>query len=590
MKISNMNTGNKTAVFYITKGSFALAQKLRKLYPDADVFKFSAERVATNWKRYKNLIFIMSTGIVVRVIAHLIQDKRTDPAVIVLDEKGRFAISLLSGHLGGANDVARKIAGLLDGEAVITTASDVNNLPSIDLWARKNDLMIDDWETLPKTATKFINNGTLSIYSEIQVELPGEFLKTDDPECADVSITNKKRTHIDSEGQLYLRPKNLVLGIGCNSRTEADEIEDAVRKVLNRNNLAFSAIHSVATIDKKGKEPGLIAFAQKYGFKINTFTPDELNTVEWIPKSEIVFKYTGARAVSEPAAILASGADEFLVPKQKMGNVTVAVAELKSQDGKIYVVGTGPGDIKYITPKAQNAIKEADVIIGYRTYVELIPGLVAGKEVISSGMGQEIERCKKTLEMASRGKTVALISNGDPGIYAMAGPMLEILNSENLPLEIEIIPGVSALNACAAKLGAPLMHDFASISLSDRLTPWEVIEARLEAACKADFVIVLYNPRSMGRPDHIDKAREIVIKHRKPETPVGIVKAATREGENIAITNLKNMLEYEIDMQSTVIIGNSQTFVFDNYLVTPRGYEKKYKFLWKANLPPLPLT
>ena len=578
MKISNMNTGNKTAVFYITKGSFALAQKLRKLYPDADVFKFSAERVATNWKRYKNLIFIMSTGIVVRVIAHLIQDKRTDPAVIVLDEKGRFAISLLSGHLGGANDVARKIAGLLDGEAVITTASDVNNLPSIDLWARKNDLMIDDWETLPKTATKFINNGTLRIYSEIQVEMPGEFLKTDDPECADVSITNKKRTHSDLEGQLYLRPKNLVLGIGCNSRTEADEIEEAVRKVLNGNNLAFSAIHSVATIDKKGKEPGLIAFAQKYGFKINTFTPDELNTVEWIPKSEIVFKYTGARAVSEPAAILASGADKFLVPKQKMGNVTVAVAELRSQNGKIYVVGTGPGDIKYITPKAQNAIKEADVIIGYRTYVELIPGLVAGKEVISSGMGQEIERCKKTLEMASRGKTVALISNGDPGIYAMAGPMLEILNSENLPLEVEIIPGVSALNACAAKLGAPLMHDFASISLSDRLTPWEVIEARLEAACKADFVIVLYNPRSMGRPDHIDKAREIVIKHRKPETPVGIVKAATREGEKIAITNLENMLEYEIDMQSTVIIGNSQTFVFDNYLVTPRGYEKKYKF------------
>jgi cobalt-precorrin 5A hydrolase/precorrin-3B C17-methyltransferase len=578
-----MDTGNKTAVFYITNGSFALAQKLRKLYPDADVFKFSAERVATNWKRYKNLIFIMSTGIVVRVIAHLIQDKRTDPAVIVLDEKGRFAISLLSGHLGGANDIAREIAGLLDGEAVITTASDVNNLPSIDLWARKNDLMIDDWESLPRTATKFINNGTLRIYSEIQVEIPEEFLKTDDPECADVSITNKKRTHRDSEGSLYLRPKNLVLGIGCNSGTDTDEIEDAVRKVLDRNNLAFSAIHSVATIDKKGKEPGLVAFAQKYGFKINTFTPDELNTVEWIPKSEIVFKYTGARAVSEPAAILASGADEFLVPKQKMGNVTVAVAELKSQNGKIYVVGTGPGDMKYITPKAQNAIKEADVIIGYRTYIELIPGLVAGKEVISkevisSGMGQEIERCKKTLEMASRGKIVALISNGDPGIYAMAGPMLEILNSENLPLEVEVIPGVSALNACAAKLGAPLMHDFASISLSDRLTPWEVIETRLEAACKADFVIVLYNPRSMGRPEHIDRARKIIIKHRKPETPVGIVKAATREGEKIVITDLENMLGYEIDMQSTVIIGNSRTFVFDNYLVTPRGYEKKYKF------------
>lgn len=580
-----MDTGSRTAVFYITRGSLSLARRLKELYPEADMFRFSAEQVAANWRRYKNFIFIMSTGIVVRTVSHLIQDKRTDPAVIVLDEKGRFAISFLSGHLGGANDIAREIAGFLGGEAVITTASDVNNLPSIDLWAKQNDLTIDRWESLPKTASRFIDDGTLRVYSEIQVEMPGEFLRTDDPECAHVLITNKKQAHSGSEGQLYLRPKNLVLGIGCNSGTGADEIEDAVRKVLDRNCLAFSAIHSVATIDKKGREPGLVAFARKYSFKINTFTPDELNAVTWVPKSERVFKYTGARGVSEPAAILASGADRLLVPKQKMGNVTVAVAELKSprrtarsRSGKIYVVGTGPGDVEHITPRAQDAIKTADVVIGYRAYIELIPELVAGKEVISSGMGQEMERCKKALEMASRGEVVALISDGDPGIYAMAGPMLEVLNAKNLPLEVEVVPGVSALNACAARLGAPLMHDFVSISLSDRLTSWETIEKRLEAACKADFVIVLYNPRSMGRPDHVDRAREIIIKHRKPETPVGIVRAAMRKGERIVITDLENMLGHEIDMQSTVIIGNSQTFVFGNYLVTPRGYGKKYNF------------
>lgn len=221
--------------------------------------------------------------------------------------------------------------------------------------------------------------------------------------------------------------------------------------------------------------------------------------------------------------------------------------------------------------------------------------MIRDKEVMSSGMRQEVDRCVKAVELAQDGKTVAVICSGDPGIYAMAGLVFELLSAEErksgsveaktsqLPnlrasgLSVEVIPGIPALSACASRLGAPLMHDFASISLSDLLTPWELIEKRLEAAASADFVIVIYNPKSKGRPDNINKARDIVLKHRSPDTPVGIVTGATRENETVCITDLKNMLDKKIDMQSTVIIGNSNTFTWQDRMVTPRGYEKKYK-------------
>ncbi len=636
----------KTAIFYITDNGFALAKKLNSLYPDAKVFKFKPDTVSEFWGKHKSFIFIMASGIVLRTVAPLIKDKRTDPAVVVLDEKGRFAVSLLSGHLGGANKLAKEIADFLNSkrglagetkshprtEAVITTASDVNNLPAIDLWAKENDLIIEDWKALPHIATRFLNDGKLNVYSDIEISMPKGFQTTDNPESADMLITNKNDlfTHspIHPFARLYLRPKNLVIGIGCNSGAPAVETEDAVKRALAEKNLSFLSIHSVATIDIKADEKGLNKFVRGYGFPIKTFTADELNKISsesGVRSSEIVFKATGAYAVAEPAALLASGADELLVRKQKIGNVTVAVAEIRAAEqqssrpvadentvallrccataqnkGKIYIVGTGPGSVEHITPYAQEVIRNSDVIVGYGTYLELIKELIEDKEIVSTGMTQEIDRCQKAVKLAMNGKTVSVISGGDPGIYAMAGLVFELLRAAEqqnsrtaeqqfvdttallhycataLP-DVEVIPGISALNACAARLGAPLMHDFASISLSDRLTPWELIEKRLDAAAKADFVIILYNPKSKGRAEHIDRARKIILKCRKPETPVGIVKGAMRGDERIIITDLKNMLEHDIDMQTTVIIGNSQTFVWNDRMITPRGYEKKFK-------------
>ncbi|MBI4684243.1 MAG: cobalamin biosynthesis protein [Nitrospirae bacterium] len=412
-----MDTDNKTAIFYITDNGLNLAERLKGLYPEAYISKFKPETITGIWEEYRRIIFIMATGIVVRTIAPLIKDKRIDPAVIVLDEKEEYAISLLSGHLGGANKIAREIAGFLGGQAVVTTASDVNNLPAIDLWARENGLIIENWDIIPQVVTRFLNNNTLRIYSEIDIKLSKEFFMVDNPQYADMLITNKKeiglnvipvKTGIQKKKtkeldscfrrndekqtiyQFYLRPKNLIVGIGCNSGTSAGEIEDAVKRVLAEKNFSFLSIHSVATIDIKADEKGLNEFVRAYGFSIKTFAADELNSLKGIQKSALVFKTTGAYAVAEPAALLASGSNNVLVPKQKIGNVTVAVAELRSehraknmeqrQKGKLYIVGTGPGGIAHITPYAQNAIRKSDVIVGYSTYLDLIQGLIKDKE------------------------------------------------------------------------------------------------------------------------------------------------------------------------------------------------------------------
>ena len=245
--------------------------------------------------------------------------------------------------------------------------------------------------------------------------------------------------------------------------------------------------------------------------------------------------------------------------------------------GTLFVIGTGPGAVQQMTLLACEKLEKSQVIIGYKTYLDLIPGYLEGKEVISSEMMKEVDRCKQALEQAAAGKDVALVSGGDPGIYAMAGLVFEMAKETDHKGPIEIIPGLAAINSCAARLGAPLMHDFAAVSLSDLLTPWELIEKRLTAVASADFVTAIYNPKSRRRTDQIIRAREIFLQHRSPATPVGIVTAATRENESIALTTLEKMLECDINMQSTVIIGNSQTYTWNDLMVTPRGYSDKYQ-------------
>ncbi len=332
-----------TSIFYITENGLRLARRLQERFPGADMIKFNTGAVPGHWSGERDLIFIMAAGIVVRTIAPLLKDKKSDPAVVVLDEQGKFAVSLVSGHLGGANELAKEIAGFLKGEAVITTASDVNHLPPIDLWARDNNLIIENWEVLPLVGTRYVNNGGLRVYCDIPLDLPPEFLRVADPRFADAIITNRRDVYAGSprcsitgegcsteacrvKGQVYLRPANLIAGIGCNSGTSLDEIEDALRRTLDGHNLVFLSLQSLATIDIKGNEPGLRGLADKYNLPLRTFSPGDLNTIAGIERSEAAFKATGAYGVAEPAALLASGGDKLIVPKQKKGNVTLAIA------------------------------------------------------------------------------------------------------------------------------------------------------------------------------------------------------------------------------------------------------------------------
>ncbi len=244
------------------------------------------------------------------------------------------------------------------------------------------------------------------------------------------------------------------------------------------------------------------------------------------------------------------------------------------------MIGFGPGSFEHMTKRAQDAIQESDCIIGYKTYVELIQDLLTDQEIISTGMSEEVSRAQAAVKLAEEGKTVAVISSGDAGVYGMAGLVYEVLIekgwSEETGVSVEVIPGVSAINSCASLLGAPIMHDACTISLSDHLTPWELIEKRIDAAAQADFVITLYNPKSGRRTRQIQEAQRILLSYRSPLTPVGLVKSAYRDRQHIVITDLEHMLDYDIGMLTTVVIGNSSTFLYDNKMITPRGYQRKY--------------
>lgn len=231
-----------------------------------------------------------------------------------------------------------------------------------------------------------------------------------------------------------------------------------------------------------------------------------------------------------------------------------------------------------MTLEAKQEIENAEVIIGYKTYVKLIhPIIKSDVEVISGNMGQEVDRARTAIQKAQENKRVAVVSSGDAGVYGMAGVVLEVAAHEKVDVPIEVVPGVTAATAAAATLGAPLVGDFAAISLSDILTPWSLIEKRLRAAAESDFVVVLYNPQSKGRRKPLAKAHKILLEYRDPKTPVGIVKKAKREEEKATVTSLRDMLEFEIDMATTLIIGNSATYTIDGKMVTPRGYNLKTK-------------
>jgi len=339
MDTENKSGVNKRAakgicsIFFITDGGHALASKIEKLYPGAEVLKFSSGTFTDRWTTSGKIICIMAVGIVVRSVAPLIQDKKTDPAVVVLDEKGRFAISLLSGHLGGANELAKEIAGYLGAEAVITTASDVQGKPALDLWAEEKGLYVEDFEKLKNLSARIVNGEMIKVKIDGAVNvavMPKEFIPVEAMEEADVLISHRL---VESKA-LFLRPRSLCVGIGCNRGTPKEEIQEAHEEVFRDKGLSYHSVRGLATIDIKNNEEGLLEFAHDNGFTMDFFSKEELNetaSAYQIKGAETVMAATGAGAVAEPAAILSAkkATDSFMLitHKQKRGNVTLAIAK-----------------------------------------------------------------------------------------------------------------------------------------------------------------------------------------------------------------------------------------------------------------------
>jgi len=321
----------KLSIFYITQKGRELAERIRAICSEVEVLRYSASAMHAAWHDRKGIVCIMAAGIVVRAIAPLIQDKKTDPAVIVIDEKGEYVVSLLSGHLGGANDLAREIANGIGGRAVITTASDVQAKTALDLWAREKGLYVEDYERLKRLSMKILEGRRLRLFSSCAISsLPDEMELTDSPDDADMIVSEK----IMECGALFLRPLNLFAGIGCNRGTSADEISAMIEEAFSNNSLSLNSLKELATIDIKKDEEGLNECARWLNVRVRYYRNDVLNVISGelnMESSSAVLAATAARAVSEPAAIAAArdAADDYhlLIPKIKRGNVTLAIAK-----------------------------------------------------------------------------------------------------------------------------------------------------------------------------------------------------------------------------------------------------------------------
>ena len=609
---------NGTAIVALTKKGVALGRRLRPLLPGSHLYlpeKFAAdgepgehsflppaeEVVWEVFHQYRYLVLIMAVGIAVRLIASELRDKHQDPGVVAVDDAGTFSISLLSGHIGGANELSKKIASFLGAHPVVTTASEISETISVDLLGKEFNWELEDNSSVTKVSAALVNGESVGIYQDAgernwwpktrplpdNVRIFTSIEALIKAECAAALIITDRIIDKEHQGLLpahtvIYRPKSLVIGIGCNRGTMGAEIEEAVAGVFSEHGLSLKSVRNIATIDLKKSEAGLMEFALKYRLPIEYFDKESLSGADFpSPASDVVLKYVGTPAVCESAAIISSGTSLFVSKASFKGAVTVAVARLsfnssRQENGKLFLVGLGPGDFKQMTFGSSEAISDSEVVVGYKTYIKLIEPLLRQKEVIATGMGDEIERARIAINLVKKGRTVSIVCSGDAGIYGMAGLVSEILCEQGEDLEIEMIPGVPAMVAAAGLLGAPVMNDFAAISLSDYLVTWAEISQRLKLAAQGDFVIALYNPSSKSRKHQLAEARKIILQYRSPSTPVGIATNAYRQKQRVVITDLEHMPDYEVGMNTTIIIGNSTTFTFNSRMVTPRGYQTKY--------------
>lgn len=517
----------------------------------------------------EQLVCFLATGAVVRLIAPLLGDKATDPGVVCVDESGRFAVSLVGGHGGGANELAREVGELLGAEPVVTTATDAVGVPGLDT------LGFPVEGDVAGVSRALLDGEPVALKAELDWPLPPLRVGTEGA----YAIRLTDRLVEPAEREVVLRPPSLVVGVGASKGAPADEVLGLVESALRDAGLSPASLAELATVDAKAAEPGIVEAAARLGVPLVTRSAEQLAAVEVPNPSDAPLAAVGTPSVAEAAALVGGG--ELLVPKRKSerpdGRPAMATCAVVRRPGRgrLAVVGLGPGARDLLTPRAKAELQGASVLVGLDQYVDQIRDLLRpGTRVLESGLGAEEERARTAVEEARKGQTVALIGSGDAGVYAMASPALAEASDD---IDVIGVPGVTAALAAAAILGAPLGHDHVSISLSDLHTPWEVIERRVRAAAEADIVVTFYNPRSRGRDWQLPKALAILAEHRRPTTPVGVVRNASRPDESSRLTTLGSLDPATVDMMTVVTVGNTATRDIAGRMVTPRGYR------WQAS-------
>lgn len=554
-------------------------------------------RLATNWGQFAAHIFIGATGIAVRKIAPLLRDKALDPAVLACPESGSHVVSLTSGHLGGANRLARRIARITGGQAVVSTATDVNGLPAFDEVAAQEHARILNTDRIRDLNAALLAGKPIAFCGARPVfdrhfASTGQVHFVDDPRAVTVShaiLWDAENTLPEGVTHLDVNGRAFVLGVGCRRGAEAAALRRNAETWLADLGLTRDNIAAIASCDVKTDEQAILELGRSWQVPVSFHSAADLDAVPVDSPSERVREKIGTASVSEAACLLSVGyggasQPRLYAPKKVIGDATFALARLphtatpKTSPGSVLVVGLGSGDPGQITPEVDEALRRCDTVAGYGPYVDFIRDRVAGKPVIQNGMRGEVERCRSTLEAALAGQDVCMVCSGDPGILAMAGLLFELRVREPrfAGIPIRVLPGITAANIAAASLGAPLQNGFSLVSLSDLLVPADEVRRNLRAVAQSHLPVALYNPAGRKRRELLDEALVVFREHRGADVLCAYVKNAGRPQETKWTGTLAEFPMDDVDMSTLVLIGGPRTRLVDDVLYEARGYVEKY--------------
>ncbi len=549
-----------------------------------------------NWRNVNVFIFIGSVGATTRLISSFISSKEYDPGVIVTDKRGSKIIPVLNLHHNQTKNIALKLHNLIGGEIVETNNSSLENLLNLDSfgenWGWRRSGSTKDWSKLVINQSK---NQAISFKQFSGNELWKRCKSSKNlnhlDDCDD--IYNQELTFfvgIKKQCQTTWHPPTLWLGMGCERNTNKKFIQDSLNQFLDDNEISLLSIAGIATVDLKKDEKAILDIARDNQWPIKFLTTKQLSKKNVPNPSQAVFDEIGSYSVAEASCLIAAGKDaKLLVEKHivtnkkfsgdRAGAVTLAIAQSKNQfapsRGHIHVIGSGPGNLSFLTIDAKVALSECPVWIGYKMYLDLLDPLLREDQIrIDSEITEEKKRCEKAISLAQEGIKVALVSSGDSSIYGMAGLLLELIQNldKTVRPSFTIHPGISCIQLAASLAGSPLMNDFCAISLSDKLTPWEIIEKRIKGALLGDFVVAIFNPQSKERDWQLKKTIKMFLEKRKKETPILIARQVGRKDQKISFRTLEDFPYDRIDMLTLIIVGNSKTKLVGNKFISPRGY------------------